>query len=253
MRQRTEQLLAGNQELETFSYSVSHDLRTPLSTIDGFSALLGREMMAGATSARCKHYLGRIRAGVVQISELIDTLLKLSQVSRTCLCWDRLDLSAMAETVLSVYRECEPERVTQLDFQQGLIAQGDPRLIQQVLDNLLGNAWKFSSQQPKTRIALKRIITRHGGRSGPSRRQARAPRFISRWARRRINFAQGDVNRQGARLRHNGPPPHAPLTPNPGIARVHRIRAQLPGVLHLFPCTCPTKVATLLIARNTHP
>lgn len=156
VRERTAQLQAANQELEAFSYSVSHDLRTPLSTIDGFSSLLSKEFGGNAASERCNRYLDRIRAGVVQMGELIDALLSLAQVSRTSLLWESVDLSAMAETVLNGYREREPDRVAQFDIQPGLVVQGDPRLLQRVLDNLLGNAWKFSGQQPQTCIAFGR-------------------------------------------------------------------------------------------------
>ncbi len=156
VQQRTAQLQAANQELEAFSYSVSHDLRTPLSAIAGFSNLLGRELGASAASERSTHYLARIRAGVVQMGELIDALLSLAQVSRTSLRWDSVDLSAMAHAVVNGYREREPGRVALLDIQPGLMAQGDARLLQQVLDNLLGNAWKFTGQQPQTLIAFRR-------------------------------------------------------------------------------------------------
>ena len=162
VRQRTEQLQAANKQLEAFSYSVSHDLRTPLSAIDGFSNLLGKELDASASSDRGRHYLSRIRAGVSQMGELIDALLSLAQVSRTSLCWDSVDLSAMAHAVVDGYREREPERRVSLDIQPGLLAQGDPRLLQRVLDNLLGNAWKFSGRQPQTLIAF-RCETRPDG------------------------------------------------------------------------------------------
>lgn len=159
---RTAELEAANQELEAFSYSVSHDLRTPLNTIDGFSNLLGKELDARASSDRGRHYLARIRAGVSQMGELIDALLSLAQVSRTSLRWDSVDLSAMAHAVVDGYREREPERRVSLDIQPGLLAQGDPRLLKQVLDNLLGNAWKFSGRQPQTRIAFMRETRRDG-------------------------------------------------------------------------------------------
>lgn len=156
VQQRTAQLLAANQELQAFSYSVSHDLRTPLTSIAGFSGLLGREMGSGEAGERCKHYLARIGASVVQMSELIDALLKLARLSRTSPHWDHVDLSTMAQTILNGYQEREPGRVTQLDIQPGLVVQGDPQLLRQVLENLLENAWTFCRQQTPTRIAFRR-------------------------------------------------------------------------------------------------
>jgi len=153
--QRTAQLQAANQELEAFSYSVSHDLRAPLSTINGFSSLLGREIGPSGGSERSKRYLARICAGAVQMGDLIDAMLSLAQVSRSILRCDRVDLSAAAETLLSAYREREPDRLVQLDIAPGLVAQGDPRLLLQMLDNLLENAWKFSSRQPLSLITLR--------------------------------------------------------------------------------------------------
>jgi len=156
VRQRTAQLQTANQDLEAFSYSVSHDLRAPLNTIDGFSKLLGKEIGASAATERGKHYLARIRAGAVQMGELIDALLSLAQVSRTTLRRESVDLSAMAETVLNDYRQREPGRAAQLAIQPGLVVQGDPGLLRQVLENLLGNAWKYSSKQPQTDIIFRR-------------------------------------------------------------------------------------------------
>jgi PAS domain S-box-containing protein len=156
VQQRTAQLQAANKELEAFSYSVSHDLRTPLSSIDGFSGLLGKALAAGATSERSAHYLARIRAGVVQMGELIDALLTLARLSRTSLRWAPVDLSALAQKVLDGCREREPERQVALDIEPALLAQGDPQLLQQLLDNLLGNAWKFSGKQAQARISFRR-------------------------------------------------------------------------------------------------
>jgi len=156
VQQRTAQLEFANKELEAFSYSVSHDLRSPLSSVDGFSNLLGRELAAGAATERSRHYLARIRAGVVQMGELINALLSLAQVSRTSLRWDPVDLSAMADGIFSALREREPEREVLLDIQPKLLARGDPHLLQQVLANLLGNAWKFSEKQPQTLISFRR-------------------------------------------------------------------------------------------------
>ena len=156
VQQRTGQLEFANKQLEAFSYSVSHDLRTPLSSIGGFSTLLGRELESGAASERSRHYLARIRAGVVQMGELIDALLSLAQVSRTSLHWETVDLSTLAQKILEGYHEREPGRAALLDIQPELLAQGDAPLLQQVLDNLLGNAWKFSSRQPQSLIAFRR-------------------------------------------------------------------------------------------------
>lgn len=162
VRQRTAQLQAANQELEAFSYSVSHDLRTPLNTIDGFSKLLGKEIGASAATERGKHYLARIRAGVVQMGELIDALLSLAQVSRSSLRWESVDLSAMAETVFTGYREREPGRLVQLAIQPGLVVHGDPSLLRQVLGNLMGNAWKYSSKQQQTVVSFRREMGSDG-------------------------------------------------------------------------------------------
>ena len=158
VQQRTAQLQFANQQLESFSYSVSHDLRSPLRSIEGFSNLLGKEIGAGAVTERSKHYLSRIRAGVVQMGQLIDALLSLAHVSHTSLRWENVDLSAVAETVLNAYREREPNRLVQFDIQPGLIVLGDPRLLRQVLENLMGNAWKFSSQRQQTQISFGRQI-----------------------------------------------------------------------------------------------
>ena len=161
VQKRTAQLQAANKDLEAFSYSVSHDLRTPLTSIAGFSGLLSRQMQGQGgqgddeAGERVRHYLARIGAGVVQMSELIDALLKLAQLSRTSLKWSRVDLSAMAQAVLNGCQQREPDRVAQLLVQPGLSAEGDEQLLRQVFDSLLGNAWKFSSQQTQRRIAFR--------------------------------------------------------------------------------------------------
>ncbi len=155
VQQRTAQLQEANQELETFSYSVSHDLRSPLTLISSFASLIGKDVKSGVVTERSHHYLARIHAAVLQMVSLIDALLALAQVSRTSLRWNRVDLSAMAQNLLNGYREAEPDRVAQFDIQAGLMVQGDQRLLRQVLENLLANAWKFSRRQAQTRIALR--------------------------------------------------------------------------------------------------
>ena len=154
VRYRTAQLQASNQELETFSYSVSHDLRTPLSTIAGFSSLLDKEIGKSEATERASHYLARIRVGVQQMGALIDALLSLSQLSRAALHRESVDLSAMVQMVLKNCCEREPSRLVKLEIQPGLVVDADPLLLRQALDNLLGNAWKFCGQQARVHVAF---------------------------------------------------------------------------------------------------
>ncbi|WP_293606757.1 ATP-binding protein, partial [Polaromonas sp. UBA4122] len=153
VRQRTAQLQAANQELEAFSYSVSHDLRSPLNTIAGFSQLLAK-VDGNNVSEKGKHYLNRIRAGAKQMGELIEGLLSLAQLSREQIKLENVDLSAIARRIEHDCREREPERQAQVHIQEGLSAHGDPRLLSAVLQNLLGNAWKFTSKQVLARIDI---------------------------------------------------------------------------------------------------
>ncbi|MBT9474670.1 MAG: PAS domain S-box protein [Polaromonas sp.] len=152
---RTAQLARANQELESFAYSVSHDLRSPLNTIHGFSQLL-LKIEADKVSEKGKHYLDRIRAGVEQMSNLIEGLLTLAHLSREQIKSDHVDLSAIARLIALDWREREPQRQAQVHIQDGLSAQGDPRLLLAVFQNLLGNAWKFTSRQAQARIEVGR-------------------------------------------------------------------------------------------------
>ncbi|MDP2256011.1 MAG: CHASE domain-containing protein [Polaromonas sp.] len=144
VKRRTAQLEAANKELEAFSYSVAHDLRSPLNAIDGFSHLLEKAVSGGAADSAA-HYLRRIRAGVKQMGELTDGLLSLAHVSRTSLKTDTVDLTAMAARVLENWQERDTGRAVIVHIQPDLIAQGDPTLLRQVMENLLGNAWKFTA------------------------------------------------------------------------------------------------------------
>ncbi|MBG6073384.1 PAS domain S-box-containing protein [Polaromonas sp. CG_9.7] len=143
VRQRTAELEAANKELEAFSYSVAHDLRAPLRSIDGFSHLLEKSIALG-TAERAKHYLHRIRAGVRQMDELTDGLLSLAHVSRTSLKSETVNLGAMAAAVLQACSERDNGRVVKVNVQSGLMAVGDRALLRQVMENLIGNAWKFT-------------------------------------------------------------------------------------------------------------
>ena len=157
VRQRTSQLEFANQQLEAFSYSVSHDLRSPLSAIDGFSNLLAKSANrpgAPPLSDRSRHYLARIRAGVGQMGELIDALLSLAQVSRSNLRWELVGIGAQAQALLTSLQEREPGRPSRLQVDTKMVARGDARLLRQVLDNLLANAWKFTRGQACTEITV---------------------------------------------------------------------------------------------------
>jgi signal transduction histidine kinase len=140
-----------NQELEAFSYSVSHDLRAPLRRIDGFSQAL-LEDDADRLSEKGKEHLGRIRGGAQRMAELIDDLLRLSRVSRGEFKKERVDLSAMVAAVIGEMRKATPDRAVEIVVQDGVTAVADPRLVRIMLDNLLGNAWKFTSKAEHARI-----------------------------------------------------------------------------------------------------
>lgn len=150
---RTAQLAEANQELESFAYSVSHDLRSPLNTIHGFSQLLAK-IDAENISEKGKHYLTRIGVGVEQMGELIEGLLTLAHLSREEIKAEEVDLSVMVRRMLHEHQEKEPTRQVEVQVQDGLIAQGDPRLLSAVLQNLLTNAWKFSSKKPVAQIVV---------------------------------------------------------------------------------------------------
>ena len=152
-RRHAAQLEAANKELEAFSYSVSHDLRAPLRSIDGFSSAL-REDYGGQLDGQAKNYLERIRGATQRMSQLIDDLLNLARVSRGEMRHEQVDLSAMAKVILTDLQNGEPQRSVECVVPEGVAAQGDPRLLRVVLENLLGNAWKFTKKKPQARIEL---------------------------------------------------------------------------------------------------
>ena len=143
---RTAELEAVNGELKAFSYSVSHDLRAPLNTIDGFAHLLAKAE-GERLGDKGKHYLARIRSATREMVELIDGLLALAQVSRSALQMRDVDLSALAQAVLQKLQEHDAQRQLMLNVEPGLKGRGDPMLLSTVLQNLLGNAWKFTRKQ----------------------------------------------------------------------------------------------------------
>ncbi len=147
-------LRLSNQELEAFSYSVSHDLRSPLNTVDGFSRLLSKQLESTESNEKVRHYLSRIQAGVAQMGRLIEDLLSLAQVSRTQMRQETVDLSAIANEIAVECRARNPERSADIHIEDGLLVQGDGRLIRVVMENLVGNAWKFTSQKPRAEIRV---------------------------------------------------------------------------------------------------
>ena len=155
-------LRLSNQELEAFSYSVSHDLRSPLNTVDGFSRLLAKQLtsqLTGDAGEKVAHYLSRIQAGVAQMGQLIEDLLSLSQVTRAQLSTEAVDLSVMAHSFLDEWQGRQPERQVAVHIENDLLANADGRLVRVVMQNLLANAWKFTSQlspaQAEIRIGQK--------------------------------------------------------------------------------------------------
>ena len=142
---RTAQLVAANQELEAFAYSVSHDLRAPLRAMDGFSAAL-LSSYSDQLDEQGRHYLVRIQEASRRMGQLINDLLSLSRVTRTEFVRQRVDLSAMAAEISGALQLQEPQRQVKFDIMPDLIVQGDLHLLRIVLENLINNAFKFTSK-----------------------------------------------------------------------------------------------------------
>ncbi|SEG61188.1 His Kinase A (phospho-acceptor) domain-containing protein [Bryocella elongata] len=151
VEQRTKELANTNQELEAFSYSVSHDLRAPLRTIDGFSLALSEDY-ADKLDETGRDYITRVRGGVQRMGLLIDSLLQLSRVTRMDLQSERFDISQVASLVFGELEALDKDRSVELVAQPGVLVVGDPRLIRIALENLMGNAWKFTSKTPNALI-----------------------------------------------------------------------------------------------------
>jgi PAS domain S-box-containing protein len=151
LRRYAGQLEAANSELDAFAYSVSHDLRAPLRSIQGFGQAL-LEDCADRLDEIGREHLQRIRKAAERMAALIDDLLELSRVSRATLRSERVDLSAMAEATLAELGEGDPSRSVRASVMPGVVATGDPRLLKVVLDNLLTNAWKYTRTQPEAHI-----------------------------------------------------------------------------------------------------
>ncbi len=153
--ERTAALETANRELETFSYSVAHDLRAPLRAMNGFSSIL-LEDHAAQLDDEGRAHLDVIRTSAVRMATLIDSLLSLARLSRTTVVRERVDLTAVAETVIEQLQRADPQRTVEVVIERGLAANGDLHLLRLLLENLLGNAWKFTSRLPAARIELGR-------------------------------------------------------------------------------------------------
>lgn len=151
LKQAIVELKAVNQELEAFSYSVSHDLRAPLRSIDGFSQAL-LEDCQDQLDSNGQDYLRRIRAATQRMGQLIDDLLTLSRVTRSEIAIETVDLSRLASRICNNLQQNQPERQVEFVIQSKLSAKGDSPLLQVLLENLLYNAWKFTSKHPQAKI-----------------------------------------------------------------------------------------------------
>ncbi len=149
--QRTAQLEAANKELEAFSYSVSHDLRSPLRAINGFSQALRKETRNNLNET-AQDYLDRIVKATQRMSQLIDDLLNLAKVSRSQFFREKFDLTELVKIVVAELQEQDPQRLVDVVVAPNVVADGDPKLLRVALQNLLDNAWKFTSKQPQARI-----------------------------------------------------------------------------------------------------
>ena len=151
VEERTRQLVAANRELEAFSYSVSHDLRNPLEVISGFAYILETEY-GNKLDAQGKAHLHEVMDATKRMSQLISDLLTLAQASTTIMHRERVDLSAMAAAIAAELRRREPERKVELVIADNVFAEGDSSLLRVVMDNLLNNAWKYTSARKDGRV-----------------------------------------------------------------------------------------------------
>lgn len=160
-RRHTARLEAENAGLKSFAHALAHDLRAPIAAISGFSQMLDGALDLQAPE-RTRHYLRRIRAAGQQLDDYVEALLSLARITQSKVHVTDVDLSAMARTVLGDLQMRDPGRVLATHVEEGLRAQGDARLLRMVLDNLLGNAWKFTGRRSVSEI-------RFSAQPGPGR------------------------------------------------------------------------------------
>jgi PAS domain S-box-containing protein len=157
VRRRTAELEATNRELEAFAYSISHDLRAPLRAIDGFSKAF-MEDYGDRVSGVGKDQLHRVRVGAQRMGALIDALLQLSRLTRVDARSVDVDLSEIARAIVAQLRTSESARAVDVSIAPGLVATGDPTLLESALQNLLSNAWKFTSEKEDARIEVGELL-----------------------------------------------------------------------------------------------
>ncbi|MGG6270328.1 GAF domain-containing protein [Leptolyngbya sp. AN03gr2] len=161
LRQAILELTAVNRELEAFSYSVSHDLRAPLRSIDGFSQALLEDCL-DQLDTNGQNHLRRIRSATQRMGQLIDDLLSLSRVTRSDINKESVDLSQIASRICTHLQQANPERQIEFEIQTGLNNDGDPQLLHVVLNNLLNNAWKFTAHELVAKIEFGAIAGEKG-------------------------------------------------------------------------------------------
>lgn len=150
---KNEALESLNEELRMFAYSVSHDLRQPLRSMDGFSRAV-LEGYGAALDEKGRHYLERVRAGAQRMNDLIEGLLGLSRVTRRALSLGPLRLDVLARRVATRLEESDPSRDVEIRIDEPIHAHGDGQLVESVLENLIGNAWKFTAREDRARIEV---------------------------------------------------------------------------------------------------
>jgi light-regulated signal transduction histidine kinase (bacteriophytochrome) len=164
LENRALELETANKELEAFSYSVSHDLRSPLQNIDSFSQIL-MEDYANRLDSDGRDYVQRLRASCTHMEDIIDALLALSNMTRSELVMDQFDLTALASAVAADLKQKNPDRLVDWVIADGLTVEGDAQLLRVVLENLFGNAWKFTANRPRARIEFGAMPQVNGART----------------------------------------------------------------------------------------
>ena len=150
---RKEELKAANRELEAFSFTVSHDLRSPLASVGGFSNLI-RELPPEKHLEKCAKYNGIISQEILRMEKLIETLISFARLSRTAVRREAVDLGRMAAEIANELKRSAPERPVTFTIKESATVQGDPALLRVVMQNLLGNAWKYTSKQNDAKIVF---------------------------------------------------------------------------------------------------